>query len=117
MELSKISTAELNDFLVQIPAEIKRREKAEKAQILKDLEALAAERGFLLSDLFNDGKEMKVRVSVAVKYRHPNDVALTWTGRGRQPKWISAFLAEGGVLEQLAIQGLSEHASVAGAQQ
>ena len=47
MELSNLSLAELKNLLNAIPAEIKRREKDEKAKTLKELEALAAERGLL----------------------------------------------------------------------
>ena len=32
---------------------------------------------------------------VAAKYRHPSDGALTWTGRGSQPRWVRAWLSEG----------------------
>lgn len=40
---------------------------------------------------------------VAVAYRHPENHELTWSGRGRQPKWVEAWLAqEGKTLEQLA---------------
>jgi DNA-binding protein H-NS len=28
---------------------------------------------------------------------------LTWSGRGRQPKWIAEFLVKGGKIESLAI--------------
>ena len=35
--------------------------------------------------------------------RHPEDGALTWSGRGRQPKWVAEFLAKGGKIESLAI--------------
>ena len=103
MELSNLSLAELKNLLNLIPAEIKRREEDEKAQALKDLEAFAAERGFSLEDLLGGAKEKKVRTPVAVKYRHPQNADLAWTGRGRQPKWISEYLATGGELEQLAV--------------
>lgn len=103
MELSALSLAELKNLLQQIPAEIKRREKDEKAKALKDLEALAAERGFTLDELLGAAKEKKERAPVAAKYRHPQDSDLAWTGRGRQPKWIVEFLAAGGTLKQLSI--------------
>lgn len=102
MDLSTLSLAQLKDLLTQIPAEIKRREKDEKANLLKDLEKLAAERGFSLSDVL-DGGTKKVKTPVAVKFQHPQDASLTWTGRGRQPKWIVEFVANGGSLESLAV--------------
>ena len=42
MDLSALSVAELNKLLSDIPKEISRREKGEKARIRKELEALAA---------------------------------------------------------------------------
>lgn len=32
---------------------------------------------------------------VAVKYRHPDDPAQQWSGRGRQPAWVKQWLASG----------------------
>lgn len=35
----------------------------------------------------------------AVTYRHPNDPALTWTGRGRAPAWVEEWKAKHGNLD------------------
>jgi len=40
---------------------------------------------------------------VEAKYKNPNDVSQTWTGRGRKPAWVQAQLDEGFSLEDLAI--------------
>ena len=32
---------------------------------------------------------------VSAKYRHPVDQQLVWSGRGRQPRWITAWVSEG----------------------
>ena len=105
MDLNTLTLAELKNLLNLIPVEIKRREKNEKANTLKELAALAASKGFTLDELLGSGvaTEKKERAPVAVKYRHPQNADLTWTGRGRQPKWIVEFLATGGTLEQLAV--------------
>ena len=105
MDLSKLPLTELKNLLTLIPAEIKKREKAEKTKTLKEVEAFAAERGFSLDELLGNGaiKAKKEKGTVAVKYRHPETADLTWTGRGRQPKWIAEFLATGGTLAQLAV--------------
>jgi len=105
MELTNLSLAELKNLLTLIPAEIKKREKDEKAKTLKELEAFAAERGFTLDELLggSTAKVKKEKGTVAVKYRHPANAELAWTGRGRQPKWVAEFLANGWTLEQLAV--------------
>lgn len=103
MDLSSLSSAELKDLLDQIPAEIKRREKKEKVDVLKAIESLAAERGFKLEELLDTATVKKERSPVPVKYRHPENAALSWTGRGRQPKWIVEFVNAGGKLENLSV--------------
>jgi hypothetical protein len=42
-----------------------------------------------------------------VKYRHPQNPDLVWSGRGRQPKWIEHWLSEGGSLDALAVRAES----------
>lgn len=39
-------------------------------------------------------------IKVPVKYRQGDN---TWTGRGRQPKWLVDYLAQGGKLEELLV--------------
>ena len=104
MDISNLSVSELKSVLEKIPAEINRREKQEKARIRQELEALAAKSGYSLDELLNEASEKvrKVVKVVPVKYRHPQDSSLAWTGRGRQPKWVVEFLAAGGALGQLA---------------
>jgi len=42
-------------------------------------------------------------VSIETKYVHPENPELAWTGKGRQPKWVEFYLANGGALEQLEV--------------
>jgi len=107
MDLSKLSLVELRDLQQQIPAELKRREVQEKADALNELRAFAKSRGFSLDELI--GKESaKVKApsagsKVKVKYRHPQNAELEWTGRGRKPKWVEAWLADGASLDALLV--------------
>lgn len=40
---------------------------------------------------------------VPPKYRNPANKTETWTGRGRQPKWVAAAIKSGKKVEDLAI--------------
>ena len=76
MDLSALSVAELNKLLSDIPKEISRREKGEKARVRKELEALAAAQGYSLEELLGDTGATAKRAGkpVAAKYRHPDEL-------------------------------------------
>ena len=104
MDLSALTVVELRDLQQQIPTELKRREAQDKVKILNEARAFVKARGYALEDLL--GKEIKAKGptgKVKVKYRHPKNAALEWTGRGRQPKWVGEWLAAGGTLDALKV--------------
>lgn len=35
----------------------------------------------------------------AIKYRHPDNADLTWTGRGNQPRWVREWTAKHGNMD------------------
>ena len=45
----------------------------------------------------------KKRAKVAPKYRDPANPNVTWSGRGRTPKWVSEALKRGASLADLAV--------------
>ncbi len=77
-DFSLFSDKHLTDLEAQLRDEMKRRLKL--AQSYREL----SERG-------------------GPVYRNPSNSAETWTGRGRQPKWVREALARGLRLEDLTI--------------
>jgi DNA-binding protein H-NS len=43
--------------------------------------------------------------AMSIPYAHPENRELTWTGRGRKPRWVEFWLNNGGTLEQLRVDG------------
>lgn len=108
MDISKLSVKELQNLLEIIPAEIKAREAEERKNALKEVTELAAKRGFKLEELIGQS-ETKAAVKTGtrrpakIKYRSPDDHQLKWTGRGKKPTWVAAWLAKGKTLDELKV--------------
>lgn len=105
IDVSTLTVAELEALAVSIQKELKRKKELAKKSLIADMERLAREAGVSLTEIFGDASEKKSapRAKVAVKYRHPENPDQTWSGRGRQPLWLAALIAEGKALEDLAV--------------
>ncbi|MGV8898917.1 MAG: H-NS family nucleoid-associated regulatory protein [Burkholderiaceae bacterium] len=106
MDLSKLSIDELHKLQDQITKALKDREQAERTKAREQILAIAQGVGIPLKELM--GTQARVAKSasvtkVAVRYRHPADTSLHWTGRGRQPKWVHEWLASGQTLDALKV--------------
>lgn len=101
MDLQSLSLPELYTLRDQVEAEVVRKQSAEKTEALKKVQALMAQYGLSADDLAK--KTAAVRKPVEAKYQNPADPSQTWTGRGRKPLWVQAYLDNGGELEQLAL--------------
>jgi DNA-binding protein H-NS len=49
------------------------------------------------------GKARRSYPTVFPKYRNPNQPSETWTGRGKQPRWLAAALKSGKRLDDFRI--------------
>lgn len=82
--------------------------KQERSGVISQIKALMVEHGLTPEDLVG-GKASKVsskgkanRAAVAPKYRD-SATGNTWSGRGLKPKWLTAALAAGKVIEDFKI--------------
>lgn len=116
VDISKLSKKELSELI---------REATKKKQILAKrqpitavrsrLTRLAASNGYTIEELFGtprsaslSGKKAAKKLKplakkVQPKYQDPSRPDQTWTGRGRQPRWLSAAIGRGVPLEHFLI--------------
>lgn len=100
--LEAMSLKELRQLQKDLAQAISTQQDRHKAEARAKLEAIAKEMGYSLADLI--GVEVKTtRAPAGAKYRHPENAALTWSGRGRKPQWIVAALTSGKTADDLAI--------------
>ena len=101
----KLDTLSLNDLKTlqkEIVRAIDTAEQRQKTGAREQVEALAKKLGYTLAELA-EGAHKPKRAPTTPKYRHPENPALTWSGRGRKPQWFVEALAKGKTAEDLAI--------------
>jgi DNA-binding protein H-NS len=86
--LKTMSSKELKQVIDQAQTLLTERQEREKAELKEKMAAMAAEAGLNLRELMNDGRG-RSSSNGEVKYRHPRNPELTWSGRGRRPNWMS----------------------------
>lgn len=114
--LAPLPLPELRELVTQATALIAEKEKSEKVALAEEIKSLATARGVPVEDLLPllgmvpvqtagepAEKAAKPRGTVPPKYRDPEEPSLTWTGRGRKPKWVLEREAEGRTLESMLI--------------
>jgi DNA-binding protein H-NS len=87
----------------ELEKQIELARKQEMSEAIAQIRNLMAQHGITIEDLQARPAGGGAKGSkVAPKYRNPA-TGETWTGRGRQPKWVEAALASGKTLDDLAI--------------
>lgn len=101
-DLERMSFKDLQELELKVKkAKVSAQERG-RAEVRAKLEAMAAAAGFKIGDLFG-GRGGKGR-KVAAKYANPDNLAETWTGRGRKPRWLSAKMKDGDKIEKFLIK-------------
>ena len=112
------SVTKLEKEKAKIDKVIASKEGKERKKAVADMKAAARRAGFDVKDLLSDlgvgggsssprGKKKSAAGrktgKVAPKYRNPDDPNVTWSGRGRKPKWVEAHLEKHGNLDGITI--------------
>lgn len=100
-----IETASLPELLKAyetISAAIEEKRREEKKVVTRQIRELAKTYNLDIEDILYEPAKVG-RSVVKPKYRHPDNPALTWTGRGRTPVWIEELQRQGISKENLRV--------------
>jgi len=95
IDLSKLSLEELKSLKRDVDKAIQNYETRKRNEALAAAEAAAKAAGYSLSDLMADPRSGKKKAANPPKYQHPENPDLTWSGRGRQPRWLKEAVEAG----------------------
>lgn len=121
IDINRLSAKELGSLINQAK---KRKTTLSKrkplAVVRKKVATLAQNEGYTIAELFDGvapaakrapratgakpAKARKTLGKVAPKYRNPENGDETWTGRGKQPRWLAAFTAQGRGADEFLIR-------------
>jgi DNA-binding protein H-NS len=104
LDLLSMSRKDLEQLQADVDNAIKTVDARKRQDAIKAAREAAMEHGYRLEDIVEMAGKASVRKSkTPPKYRHPEDPAKTWSGRGRQPAWIKEKLDNGESLDAFAI--------------
>lgn len=110
IDLAGYNLAELKGLQFDIEKEIKVRQNDEVKKARDQIQKIAQDLGVSVEELIAGGGSKSAGkgkggtgAKVAAQYENPEDKSQTWTGRGRQPKWIAEGIAGGKKLEDFKI--------------
>lgn len=101
-DLKSMSRKELEKLKTNIDKALEKIAAKDKKSALAAAQKAAAAHGFSLAEITGNTVETVKRKTKAApkkasapKYRNPAEPEQTWTGKGRQPEWFKAAIAEG----------------------
>ena len=89
-DLKSMAIDDLWELHEQVTAKLTRELAIEKARLEERLHKLGSASNIITSD-----RQRRPYPKVLPKYRNPKNPAETWSGRGKQPRWLTAQLRSG----------------------
>jgi DNA-binding protein H-NS len=123
IDLSKLSPRELGKLITTAKKQKAALAKRKPITLVRArLVKLAKSEGYSIQDLFGGGgsgggtrkvgggSKLKGRKlgKVEPKYRNPANPKETWSGRGKQPRWLAAYTSKGRSLGDFVIPGAAK---------
>ena len=102
LDLNLLALADLKQLQKDVAKAIAGFEDHKKSEARAALEAQAKKLGYSLAELVGSAVP-RARATVAPKYQHPENASVTWSGRGRRPRWFVDALSAGKSAESLAV--------------
>lgn len=101
IDLDNMNTKALMNLSEKLSVRIREQQEQEKADVKEAIQKMASDSGFTVQELF--GFTRKGGVRAMVKFSNPDDRSETWTGRGRQPRWLADKISAGAKLEDFRV--------------
>ncbi len=104
-QLSAMSLPDLLNVQEHVKGLIHSRRRSQQKELENQVREMARAQGLELEGLVLRDKNAARRTKkvASAQYRNPKNPVQTWSGLGKRPNWLKAYLSEGGSLEELKI--------------
>ncbi|ENU90712.1 H-NS histone family protein [Acinetobacter vivianii] len=105
-DISELSVEDLKRLQAEAEALIASKKDQAIEDAYNQIVAIAEGIGFSVEELLEVGEQKRkktTRKAVEPRYRNKSNTEETWTGRGKQPRWLVAELEKGAKLEDFLI--------------
>ncbi|WP_111828370.1 H-NS histone family protein [Acinetobacter colistiniresistens] len=105
-DISDLSVEDLKRLQAEAEALIASKKDQAIEDAYNQIIAIADAIGYSVEELLEVGEQKRkktTRKAVEPRYRNKSNVEETWTGRGKQPRWLVAELEKGAKLEDFLI--------------
>jgi len=103
-DLEKMSKEELVKLQKDVDQALRSVEDRRRREARQAAEEAVKQFGFSLEEIAGLPKSKGFKTPSPVRYRHPKNPKLTWTGRGRKPGWMVEQLAAGKSKEDFEVE-------------
>jgi DNA-binding protein H-NS len=92
MDFNNLSVKEIDDLIFSL----KERQSELRIHGIQQIKQLAESINIHV-EIFvpSDNERISKKLRPTIKYRDPNNHKNTWTGKGRIPRWLSAYINQG----------------------
>jgi DNA-binding protein H-NS len=98
LDFTEKSISEIDDIITKAQAAKNAKRQAGLKDAFKKLQAMAQELGVSVEQILEAGNMSTTKSNTQKlpdKFRDPKDHTLTWSGRGKPPRWMEAALQQG----------------------
>ena len=105
-DLASMSLEQLQQLEAAVQREKQQRRSQEEDNLYREIREKISVLGISTDDLLKrlgSGKTAQAKPRLPAQFRDPNNAANTWSGRGRKPLWVDAWLKQGRSIDDLRI--------------
>lgn len=100
IDINNLSVKEIDDLIISL----KERQNEIRQHGIQQIKQLAISINIHVEIYVpTDNKRISSKVRASIRYRDPGNHKNTWTGKGRIPRWLSAYINQGQSIDKFKI--------------